>query len=97
MSAPPVQINSFNGLQAARSRVVDMVCKESATTSSPRVISTIVTATPNVPPVVVFPTPPPTAQPSQSPTPVPCEPADVILVMDSSNSILESDWEKKAC
>jgi uncharacterized protein YegL len=94
MSAPPVQINSFNGLQAARSRVVDMVCKESVTTSSPRVISTIVTATPNVPPVVVFPTPPPTAQPSQSPTPVPCEPADVMLAMDSSNSILESDWEK---
>jgi Mg-chelatase subunit ChlD len=75
MSAPAVVIDSFGGLKDARQAVVDMVCNAAVTTSSPKVQETVITATPQTPPVIIpppEPTPPTaepvTLQPTEEPT-----------------------------
>jgi Mg-chelatase subunit ChlD len=75
MSAPAVVIDSFGGLKDARQAVVDMVCNAAVTTSSPKVQETVITASPQTPPVIIpppEPTPPTaepvTLQPTEEPT-----------------------------
>jgi hypothetical protein len=81
MSAPPLQINNFAGLDGIRSQVVDMVCKEVQVSSAPIVRSTktdaplapIVVLPPPVIPETLAPLVPPTENPTVSPTEAPTD------------------------